>query len=69
MWEDGWTGKCSRSPSHSHYTRISPKQTQKRPQDQTATFLFESTSFFTENCARFVKGLALRNLVDKRAGY
>lgn len=38
-------------------------------QDQTATFLFQSAAFFAENCGRFVKGLALRNLVDKKAGY
>uniref|UniRef100_I2CQU9 D-isomer specific 2-hydroxyacid dehydrogenase n=1 Tax=Nannochloropsis gaditana (strain CCMP526) TaxID=1093141 RepID=I2CQU9_NANGC len=37
--------------------------------DMTATFLFDSVRFFTENCQRFVKGGALRNLVDKKAGY
>lgn len=37
--------------------------------DMTTTFMNESVRFFTENCGRFVKGGALRNLVDKKAGY
>ena len=37
--------------------------------DMTSTFLDESVRFFSENCGRFVKGGALRNLVDKKAGY
>lgn len=38
--------------------------------DQTATFTYESTSFFVdENLPRFVRGLPLLNPVDTSAGY
>lgn len=37
--------------------------------DQTATWLDESMAFFIQNCARFVRGEQLRNVVQKDLGY
>jgi phosphoglycerate dehydrogenase-like enzyme len=37
--------------------------------DMTVDFRHRSVRFFTENCARFIAGLPLRNIVSAKAGY
>jgi phosphoglycerate dehydrogenase-like enzyme len=37
--------------------------------DMTKDFRHNSVKFFTENCARFISGLPLRNIVNPKLGY